>query len=179
MVTRVAVVTGANRGIGFDICRQLARRGDIRVVLTSRDQTKGKAAVKKLADEGLQVDCHRLDVTDVRGVAAIVAYLEKEYERADILVNNAGIMIDPKGSRVLTSVIENYRLTLDTNFFGPLRLCQALVPLMRKNGHGRIVNISSGQGQLSDMGAGTPAYRISKAALNALTCVLAAELQGS
>jgi len=179
MDKRVAVVTGANRGIGFEICRQLARRGDIRVVLTSRDQTKGKAAVRKLAKEGLEADCHRLDVTDARSVAAIVAYLEKEYGRADILVNNAGIMIDPTGSRVLTSVIENYRATLETNFFGPLRLCQALVPLMRKNGHGRIINVSSGQGQLSDMGVGTPAYRVSKTALNALTCTLASELAGS
>ena len=179
MVTKVAVVTGANRGIGFEICRELAARGDVRVVLTSRDAAKGKAAVKKLRDEGLEADHHRLDVTDAKSVAALVAFLEQQYGRADILINNAGVMLDPRGSRVLDSKLETYRVTLETNLIGPLLLAQALVPLMKKNRYGRIVNVSSGQGQLSDMGAGTPAYRISKTALNALTRTLAAELAGS
>ena len=175
---RIAVVTGGNRGIGFEICRQLAREG-LRVVLTSRDEAKGKAAVKKLLEDGLEVDYHRLDVTDAKSVAALVAFLEQWYGRTDILVNNAGIMIDPKGSRFLTSDVQNYRKTLETNLFGPLLLCQALVPLMQKNGYGRIVNLSSGQGQLSEMRTGTPAYRISKTALNALTRIAAAETRGS
>ena len=178
MITRVAVVTGGNRGIGFEICRQLAQQG-IGVVLTSRDAKKGEAACKTLRDAGLPVEFHKLDVTSVRGISALTAYLEKQYSRLDILVNNAGVLLDPKGSRFMNSRIETYRETLETNLFGPLLLCQALVPLMQKNGYGRIVNLSSGLGQLSDMGTGTPAYRVSKIALNALTRTLAAELKGT
>lgn len=179
MVTRVAVVTGANRGIGLEICRQLGRRQDVRVVLTARNETKGKAAAMQLRGEGVDVDFHGLDVTSEKGIQALADWLVATYERCDILVNNAGILADSRGSRFLDSRPAIYRQTLDTNLFGPLLLSQALVPLMKKNRHGRIVNISSGQGQLSEMGAGTPAYRISKTALNALTRVLAAEFAGS
>jgi len=179
MDKRVAVVTGANRGIGLEICRQLARRGGVRVVLTARDQTKGKAAAGQLRDEGLEVDFHELDVTSEKSVETLAGWLEGTCKRCDILVNNAGILADPRGSRFLDSRPETYRQTLDTNVFGPLLLSQALVPIMKRSRYGRIVNISSGQGQLLEMGAGTPAYRISKTALNALTRVLAAELKGS
>jgi NAD(P)-dependent dehydrogenase (short-subunit alcohol dehydrogenase family) len=176
---RVAVVTGANRGIGLEICRQLSRRGEIRVVLTSRDESKGRAALKVLRADGLHVDYRQLDVTG-EGVAKVLADdLTESYGRCDVLVNNAGVMLDPRGTRVLDSKLVTYRETLETNFFGPLRLIQALLPLMKKGGYGRIVNVSSGQGQLSDMGSGTPAYRISKTALNALTRTCAAELAGS
>jgi NAD(P)-dependent dehydrogenase (short-subunit alcohol dehydrogenase family) len=179
MDMRVAVVTGANRGIGLEICRQLARRGGIRVVLTARNETRGMAAAGQLRDEGLEVDFHELDVTSEKSVKTFAGWLEGTCKRCDILVNNAGIVVDPRGSRFLDSRPATYRQTLDTNLFGPLLLSQALLPLMKRNRYGRIVNISSGQGQLSDMGAGTPAYRVSKTALNALTCVLAAELKGS
>jgi NAD(P)-dependent dehydrogenase (short-subunit alcohol dehydrogenase family) len=179
MDKRVAVVTGANRGIGLEICRQLARRGGVRVVLTARDQTKGKAAAGQLRDEGLEVDFHELDVTSEKSVETLAGWLEGTCKRCDILVNNAGILADPRGSRFLDSRPETYRQTLDTNVFGPLLLSQALVPIMKRSRYGRIVNISSGQGQLFEMGAGAPAYRISKTALNALTRVLAAELKGS
>ena len=179
MDKRVAVVTGANRGIGLEICRQLARRGGIRVVLTARNETKGKAAAGQLRDEGLEVDFHELDVTSEKSVETLAGWLEGTCKRCDILVNNAGILADPRGSRFLDSRPETYRQTLDTNVFGALLLSQALVPIMKRSRYGRIVNISSGQGQLSEMGAGTPAYRISKAALNALTRILAAELKGS
>lgn len=176
---RVAVVTGANRGIGLEICRQLSRRGEMRVVLTSRDENKGRAAVRVLRTDGLDVDYRQLDVTG-EGVAKVLADdLRESYGRCDVLVNNAGVMLDPRGTRVLDSKLATYRETLETNFFGPLRLIQALVPLMKKGGYGRIVNVSSGQGQLSDMGSGTPAYRVSKTALNALTRTCAAELAGS
>jgi NAD(P)-dependent dehydrogenase (short-subunit alcohol dehydrogenase family) len=178
-VQHVAVVTGANRGIGLEICRQLGRRGGIRVFLTARDGTKGNAAVQKLRDEGLDVEFYPLDVTSEQSVKMFAGWLEGTCKRCDILVNNAGIVADPRGSRLLDSRPATYRQTLDTNVFGPLLLSQALVPLMKKHRYGRIVNISSGQGQLSDMGVGTPAYRVSKTALNALTCVLAAELKGS
>lgn len=179
MPQRVAVVTGANRGIGFEICRQLARRGDIRVVLTARDEGKGNAAAEKLRGEGLDVESRRLDVTSERSVKEFAGWLADAHERCDVLVNNAGILADPRGSRVLDSRVEAWRDTLATNVIGPLLLIQALAPLMQRNGYGRIVNMSSGQGQLADMGTGTPAYRISKTALNALTRTLAAELAGS
>jgi len=176
---RVAVVTGANRGIGFEICRQLARRGGIRVVLTARDETKGNAAAEKLRDEGLDVEFHPLDVTSEKSVKTFAGWLEATCKRCDILVNNAGVLADPRGSRVLDSSPAAYRETLEVNLIGPLMLTQALAPLMQQHRYGRIVNVSSGQGQLSDMGAGSPAYRVSKAALNALTRTLAAELTGS
>jgi NAD(P)-dependent dehydrogenase (short-subunit alcohol dehydrogenase family) len=176
---RIAVVTGANRGIGFEIARQLARQPGIRVVLTARDEAKAREASGRLKREGLEVDIQPLDVTRDPGVRAIAEWVEKRYGRCDILVNNAGVMLDPRGSRVLDSRAQTYRDTLETNLLGPLRMIQAMVPLMKKNRYGRIVNLSSGQGQLSAMGVGTPAYRVSKTALNALTRTLAADLEGS
>jgi NAD(P)-dependent dehydrogenase (short-subunit alcohol dehydrogenase family) len=173
---RIAVVTGANRGIGLEICRQLAARGDLRVVLTGRDEAKGRAAAKKL---GGAVEFRSLDVTRERSVKALADHLAKSHGRCDVLVNNAGILADPRGSRFLESRVETYRETLDTNLFGPLLLAQALAPLMQRGRYGRIVNVSSGMGQLSEMSVGSPAYRVSKTALNALTRILAAELKGS
>ena len=173
---RIALVTGGNRGIGYEICRQLALKG-VSVVLTARDSAKGKAAAKTLHDAGLPVDFHRLDVTSCRSIRACVAAVAERRGRIDVLVNNAGIMIDPRGSRFLDSKLDTYRDTLETNLFGPLQLVQAVVPIMKANRYGRIVNVTSGLGQLSDMGAGTPAYRISKTALNALTRIVAAEFK--
>jgi NAD(P)-dependent dehydrogenase (short-subunit alcohol dehydrogenase family) len=175
---RVAVVSGGNRGIGFEICRQLAAHG-LSVVLTARDAGKGKAAAKALHDDGLDVEFHRLDVTSCRSIRACVAALGERRGRIDVLVNNAGVLIDPRGSRFLDSKLDTYRDTFETNLYGPLQLAQAVVPLMKANRYGRIVNVSSGQGQLSEMGAGTPAYRIAKTALNALTRILAAEFHAS
>lgn len=176
---RVAVVTGGNRGIGFEICRQLAKQGGIRVVLASRDAKKGEAAAIELRDQKLDVESRALDVTSEASIRAFAAWVAGGEKRCDILVNNAGVMLDRHGSRVLDLKVETWRETLDTNLIGPLFLIQALAPFMKNNGYGRIVNISSGLGQLSDMGAGTPAYRVSKTALNALTRTLAAELAGS
>ena len=177
-LTRLALVTGGNRGIGFEICRSLGAHG-LAVVLTARDASKGKAAAKALQDAGLDVDFHRLDVTSCRSIRACVAAIAEKRGRIDVLVNNAGVMIDPRGSRFLDSKLDTYRDTLETNFFGPLQLAQAVVPLMKAHRYGRIVNISSGLGQLSEMGSGTPAYRVSKTALNALTRILAAEYGAS
>ena len=178
MPQRVAVVTGANRGIGFEICRQLAQR-QIHVVLTSRNTAQGRAACITLQDAGLPVTYYKLDVTSARGIKALAAFAAKQFGRVDVLVNNAGIMIDPRGSRFLDSSLQTYRDTLETNVFGPLLLTQALLPLMKQRNYGRIVNLSSGLGQLSDMGTETPAYRISKTALNALTRLVAAETRGA
>lgn len=178
MDARVAVVTGANRGIGFEVSRQLARAG-LRVVLTSRSAAKGRAAIKALAETGTEIQYHLLDVTSPVSIKALAAHLADRYARVDVLVNNAGVMLDPPGSRVLDARPKTFRDTLETNLIGPLQLIQAVVPLMKKQGYGRIVNLSSGQGQLAEMGVGTPAYRVSKTALNALTRTLAAELKGS
>ena len=175
---RVAVVTGGNRGIGLETCRGLARAG-LDVWLTARDAAKGEAARARLAGEGLAVRFHPLDVTDAVTVARLAAFLGRECGRLDVLVNNAGILPDPRGSRFPDSRPADYRAALETNVLGPLALIQALLPLMQRHGYGRIVNVSSGMGQLSDMGTGSPAYRVSKTALNAVTRIVAAETKGT
>jgi len=176
MDKRVAIVTGANRGIGFEISRQLAQRG-LMVVLTARSVDKGRAAAGRLLQEGLEVDFHTLDVTKQSAVDALAGHVAGHYGRLDVLVNNAGVLLEPKDSRFQDSEPNTYRNTLETNFFGPLMLAKALTPLMIRNGYGRMVNVSSGMGQLSEMGNSRPAYRVSKTALNALTRILSAELE--
>jgi NAD(P)-dependent dehydrogenase (short-subunit alcohol dehydrogenase family) len=148
-------------------------------VLTARDAAKGKAAVRTLQDSGLDVEFQRLDVTSCRSIRACAATVAERRGRIDVLVNNAGVMLDPRGSRFLDSKLDTYRDTFETNFFGPLQLAQSVVPLMKAKRYGRIVNLASGLAQLSEMGTGTPAYRISKTALNALTRILAAEFRDS
>ena len=185
---RVAVVTGANRGLGLEACRQLAARG-LTVVLTSRDAGKGERAAERLRIEGLPVRAHKLDVTQPEQVSELARFVEHELGRVDVLVNNAGVALDPSdgdpsgggtdAASVLMARLSVLRATMDTNVYGPLLLCQALVPLMRSNGYGRIVNVSSGMGQLSEMNGRWPAYRISKVSLNALTRILADELAGT
>ena len=178
MAQRIAVVTGGNRGIGFEICRQLAQQG-VRVVLTSRDAAPGKAACNKLAAQGLPVEFHKLDVTNARSIDALAEFVKEKFGGLEILVNNAGIMIDPSGARLADSDLKTVRATLETNTLAPLALIQAMLPLMKKRKYGRIVNLSSGLGQLTEMAGGTPAYRISKTALNAVTRIAAAEARGS
>lgn len=179
MTKRIAVVTGANRGIGLEVCRQLARRDGYQVVLTSRNAKKGHTAAQSLAGEGLPVAFMRVDVTDAAAVVGLAGWLEETYGRCDVLVNNAGVMLDPRGSRLLDAEPGVFRDTFEVNFLGSVRMAQALVPLMRRHRYGRIVNFASGLGQLSEMAGGTPAYRVSKTAVNALTRMLAAELEGS
>ena len=174
---RVAVVTGGNRGIGLEICRQLAARG-LRVVLTARDAAKGEAAARELAKAGGEVGFHRLDVTDAGQVKVLARWLDDTFGGADVLVNNAGILPEGRGRGVLAVDPAVFRATHETNVMGPLMLCQALVPGMVARGYGRVVNLSSGLGQLADMGDGTPAYRASKTALNALTRMLSAATRG-
>ncbi len=173
--TRIAVVTGANRGLGMESCRQLARHR-IKVILTARDANKGKKAAEALRKEHLDVMFHPLDVTDSSSIEQFAHMLEKDYGGVDILVNNAGIFIDPKDeSSVFKADIDTLRTTMETNVYGPIRLCQQLILLMK--GNGRVVNVSSGMGQLSDMNGGYPGYRLSKTSLNALTRILADELK--
>ncbi|OGX08763.1 MAG: short-chain dehydrogenase [Omnitrophica WOR_2 bacterium GWA2_47_8] len=176
---KIAVVTGANRGIGFETCRQLAEKG-ILVILTSRDEDKGLKACEKLDKEELPVRYHQLDVEHASSITAFKAFIEKKYGRCDILVNNAGIFPDkPAGDKepsVFQTPIDTLRRAMETNVYGPLLLCQALIPLMKKNNYGRIVNMSSGMGQLSDMNGFYPGYRVSKTSLNAITRILTDEL---
>ncbi len=177
-VTRTALVTGANRGIGFEIARQLARLG-VLAVIGARDPKDGVAAAEKLQSEGLDVPVVALDVDREDSAAAAVAEVKRLYGRLDVLVNNAAILIDAPGgfnASLFELTGETARRTFETNVLGPLRLIQAASPLMREQGYGRIVNLSSIAGQLAEMGKGYPAYRISKTALNALTRIAAAEL---
>jgi NAD(P)-dependent dehydrogenase (short-subunit alcohol dehydrogenase family) len=173
---RIVVVTGGNRGIGLEICRQLAVRG-ARVVLTARKPGAGATAVKKLAAEKLAAEFHPLDVTDAKSIAALHDFLKDRFGRLDVLINNAGIIA--KGEAPALKVgLPTIRATLETNALGPLHLAQSLVPLLERSKSPRIVNMSSGMGALEDNSGGHAAYRISKTALNAVSTILAAELRG-
>jgi NAD(P)-dependent dehydrogenase (short-subunit alcohol dehydrogenase family) len=171
---RVALVSGGNRGIGLEIVRQLADRG-ITVILGSRDEESGRAAAEGLSGD---VIVRQLDVTDEGSVARLAASFEDEFGRLDVLVNNAGISNDD-GQRGMNADLDRVREALEANLFGAWRLCEMAIPLMQRHGYGRIVNVSSGMGALEDMGGGSPGYRVSKTALNALTRILASELRGS
>jgi NAD(P)-dependent dehydrogenase (short-subunit alcohol dehydrogenase family) len=173
----VIVVTGGNRGIGFEICRQLASRG-AQVVLTARKAEAGREATEKLAAQKLTARFHRLDVTSSDSAVALRDFLESTFGHLDVLINNAGIISDDDGSG-LEVKLSTVRTTLETNTLAPLQLSQTLIPLLKRSRAARIVNMSSGMGALSDMGGGYAAYRISKAALNAVTGILAAELRGA
>ncbi len=181
---RVAVVTGSNRGIGLEICRQLAAKGML-VILSCRDKAQGLAAAEKLQKQELAVRFHELDVDHAGSIMQLAEFVEKEFGRCDILVNNAGIFPDSLSgnasgetdSSALHVKIETINKALTTNVYGPLLMCQALIPLMKKNNYGRIVNVSSGLGQLTDMQGGYPAYRLSKTALNVLTRMFSHELK--
>jgi NAD(P)-dependent dehydrogenase (short-subunit alcohol dehydrogenase family) len=176
-VKRVALVTGANRGIGFEICRQLGAAG-YTIVLTARDAAKGARALTALRQQGVAAHFHLLDVTDQASVTQAAAFVAGEIGRLDALVNNAAIAIDGKESLALVD-LDVMRRTLETNLIGALGCCQAFLPLMRRQGYGRIVNVSSGRGSFSRLAAGGPCYRVSKAALNALTVILADEVKES
>ena len=177
MTQRIALVTGANRGIGLETCRQLARRG-IQVILTGRDINKARSAANQLAGEGLSVTAHQLDVTDRQSIGRLYDFVEGTFGRLDILVNNAAMYIDNRHS-LLALDYDILTSTMETNAYGPLLLTQVFVPLMRRGRYGRIVNVSSGIGELSDLGSSWPAYRLSKILLNIQTRIIAGELEGS
>jgi NAD(P)-dependent dehydrogenase (short-subunit alcohol dehydrogenase family) len=173
---KVAIVTGANRGIGFETCRQLSQRG-VLTVLTSRDESKGREAVEKLQQEGGEIIYHQLDVIDADSISRLRVFIEQNFHQLDILVNNAGVFLD-RGESVFVVDIDVIQDTLETNFYGALNLCRAFVPLMKQQNYGRIVNVSSGLGALTSMGGRAAGYKISKAALNALTRIMADEVRG-
>ncbi len=173
----VALVSGSSRGIGREIARQLAERG-YHVIVTARDGSAAERAVAELGGAGGELTAAELDVTDAASVERLRERVEAGPGRLDVLVNNAGVIGDT-GASVATADLEAVKSTLETNLFGAWRLTQALLPLLRCSGAGRVVNVSTGMGQLAEMGTGAPAYRISKTALNALTRVLANEEGGA
>jgi len=178
---KVALVTGANRGLGFETCRQLGKKG-FQIILSSRQRENGIAATAKLAREGIDVEFIQLDVTDRGSIEKARDWIWEKYGRLDVLVNNAGIMLDPMenaSASALDMNVDILRRTFETNVSGPYQMCQVFIPLMKKNGYGRVVNVSSGMGQLSEMNGGYPGYRVSKTALNALTRIFADETTGS
>ena len=172
----VALVTGANRGIGFEVCRQLADRG-VTVVLGSRDAGKGERAVAALGAGTRTVLPCQLDVTDPDSIERARARVTADFGRLDVLVNNAAILYDT-WQHAVDADLAQVREALETNLFGAWNMVRAFLPLLRRSRHARVVNVSSEAGSLSAMGGGTPAYGLSKAALNALTRMLAAELRG-
>ena len=173
--SKVAVVTGANRGIGLEIARQLAKKG-LTVVGTARNIEDARKATKDIA--GGKVICHELDVADQASVDALADFIKNELGRVDILVNNAGIYIDGQ-QRVTNADLAIVQKTFETNLFGAWRMAKALIPMMKQGGYGRIVNVSSGMGQFQSLDGGTPAYRMSKTAMNSLTRMMAVELKGT
>jgi NAD(P)-dependent dehydrogenase (short-subunit alcohol dehydrogenase family) len=175
---KIAIVTGGNRGIGHEIARQLMK-ADLLVVVGARDQVKVDSAVEALKAGGANVAGFPLDVNDTKSVRRFVEHVEKHHGAPGVLVNNAGVYPESTEAKVVDTPTSMWRETLETNLFGAVRMCREVVPLMRRLRYGRVVNISSGLGQLHQMGEGSPAYRVSKAALNALTRTLAAEVAGS
>jgi NAD(P)-dependent dehydrogenase (short-subunit alcohol dehydrogenase family) len=172
---RTALVTGANRGIGFEAARQLAVAG-LDVVLTARDPAAGEQAVARLHDEGAQVRFEQLDVSSDESVRDAAGRLERDGVAVDVLVNNAGVLMS---GAILDVGDELVRDTLEVNLLGPLRTARAFMPGMLERGYGRVVNVSSGSGSLTEASAYTPAYAVSKAALNMLTRQLAFAAQGT
>ncbi|HZY63599.1 MAG TPA: SDR family oxidoreductase [Edaphobacter sp.] len=184
---KIALVTGANRGIGLETARQLGKQG-ITVLLAARDLAKAQTAVAELKKEGVDAQAVKLDINNPADYAAVAAKIENDFGRLDILVNNAGVFLDSRGPNETSKTSpEILRKTFDTNFFAVVALTQALLPLLNKSEAGRIVNLSSILGSLTlhatkgsyVYDAKTFAYNASKAALNSFTIHLAHELAGT
>jgi NAD(P)-dependent dehydrogenase (short-subunit alcohol dehydrogenase family) len=184
-MSKIALVTGANKGIGFETARQLAKSGGVHVILAARDHAKGVAAALILQGEGLEVEALALDVASTASIAAAAKEVERKFGHLDILINNAGIGIDDAKKKVSEQSIDVWRKTFDTNLFGLIAVTQAFLPLLAKSAAGRIVNLSSILASLalhSDPASPiydfkVPAYNVSKTAVNAWTVQLAYELR--
>jgi NAD(P)-dependent dehydrogenase (short-subunit alcohol dehydrogenase family) len=171
----IALVTGANRGIGRETARQLAAKG-YDVILSARDEARARTAAEELSADGADLRPLVLDVSDPASIDTAASRLAEDPGRLDVLVNNAGIGSD-FGIAGTAPDFDAIQRAMDTNFFGSYRLTVALLPLLRKSSSPRIVNVSSGMGGVAEMGGWSPGYRVSKAALNAMTRILATELK--
>ena len=178
----VALITGANKGIGFHVARQLAQAG-LRVWLGSRNRERGENAVAQLSAEGFEVELVILDVTDDASAAAAAELVDREAGKLDVLINNAGAVFG--GAAPSEARVDDVRRTYETNVFGVVTVTNALLPLLRRSGHGRIVNVSSELGSITNMAdpgwewsfLHMLAYQSSKAAQNAVTLLYAKELR--
>jgi NAD(P)-dependent dehydrogenase (short-subunit alcohol dehydrogenase family) len=174
-MNRIALVTGGNRGIGLEICRQLATSG-YTVLLTSRDFHKGQVAAEELRTQGATVVYHQLDITDDKSIQGMKSFVEREFRQIDVLINNAGVYPD-EGVSILDLEADTIRQAFEVNTIGAWAMCKAFVPMMIDNNYGRVVNVSSGAGAITGMGGYTAAYKLSKVALNALTRIVAQEVR--
>jgi NAD(P)-dependent dehydrogenase (short-subunit alcohol dehydrogenase family) len=174
---QIALVTGANRGIGLEVCRQLARSGFV-VLLSARDARKARAVARSLSSIG-RVDSLVLDVADENSIATAAIEVANRYHQLNVLINNAGIHYDTWETVETADIDRTVMEAITTNLLGPWRVAQAFLPLLRKSPPARIVNVSSESGSLAEMTAGPPAYQVTKAGLNALTRTLAGELRDS
>lgn len=170
---QVALVTGGNRGIGLAICRQMAEAG-FRVILGARKIPAGKQAAESLQNDGLDVVFQPIDVRDAAQIGFVASWMDMEYGKLDVLVNNAGIGVGNSG--VVDADIEEIKEIMEVNFYGPLRMSKSFIPLLRKSSEGKIINVSSGMGAISDLGSGYAGYRFSKAGLNVQTMLLSKEV---
>lgn len=174
---KVALVTGGNRGIGYELVKQLALNS-FKVILASRDPEKGHESTQRLKDSNLDVSFLVMDVNNQESIHQAAITVNDQYGRLDVLINNAGVYLDESENLVTmdTSILEK---TMATNFFGVYHVIRSFIPLMEKQGYGRIINVSSEYGAMSELSyPGVGAYKISKFALNGLTRLVAAEIKG-
>lgn len=172
---RTALITGGNRGIGLETARQLAARG-YHVVVAARDESAGQRAAESIQAEGGNATALSLDVSDSRSISQAASRFSHIADHLDVLINNAGIYPD-EGLSILTLTRDQLNQTLHTNTFGPLEVTQAFLPFLRKGTEPRVINVSSGYGQLGGLSPNAPSYSLSKLALNGLTIMLANALQ--
>ena len=181
---KIAIVTGGNRGMGFETCRQLGKLS-LKIILCCRDPQAGELAAVRLRNEGLSVEAFRLDLTKPEEIAALVMHARRVLRRVDVLINNAGLYLESGGANINDRIsafdarLEVVRATLETNLIGPFALSQGIIALMRDQGQGRVVSLTSAMGQLSDMGGGAPGYRLAAVAINGMTKMFAEELRGT
>lgn len=185
-MNKIALITGANRGIGLETARQLGKLG-MTILLGARDLAKAEKAAEELRREKMEVRPIAIDVAASASIAAAAAMVETEFGRLDILINNAGVMVDSYDTKISEMPMEIWRRTFDANFFGLIATTQAFLPLLRKSEAGRIVNLSSILGSIAYHAtpgspvydSKVPAYDVSKSAVNAYTVHLAYELRGT
>jgi NAD(P)-dependent dehydrogenase (short-subunit alcohol dehydrogenase family) len=166
---RIALITGANRGIGLETGKQLLEKGWT-VIFTARNMAEGRPLVNEMRETHKTAWFVQLNVDEQESIDYMAEYVMKEHGKLDVLINNAGVFLDENRS-TLNVDIEDLRRTMETNVYGPLLVTRALLPVLKRSDDPRVINVSSEMGQLSGMGGGSPAYRVSKAALNALTVV--------